>query len=48
MRKTAQQTTKLVYEDPEIVEGYIQRIALKPKNLELILNDTFFTHFDTY
>lgn len=36
MSQAGQQITKSVYEDPEIVEGYIQRNALNPKQIELI------------
>jgi ubiquinone/menaquinone biosynthesis C-methylase UbiE len=36
MSQSGQQITKSVYEDPEIVEGYIQRNALTPKQNELI------------
>lgn len=36
MSQFGQQITKSVYEDPEIVEGYIQRNALNPKLAELI------------
>jgi ubiquinone/menaquinone biosynthesis C-methylase UbiE len=36
MSKIGQDLTKLVYEDPEIVEGYIRRNAVVPKNVEMI------------
>ncbi len=36
MSQAGQQITKSVYEDPEIVEGYIKRNALDPKQTELI------------
>lgn len=36
MNLTGQQITHAVYEDPEIVEGYIKRNALDPKQADLI------------
>lgn len=36
MSATGQRSTKSAYEDPEIVDGYIQRNALKPKQLPLL------------
>jgi len=36
MNQNNQQLTKATYEDPQIVEGYIKRNALQPKQAELI------------